>query len=236
MARKKMPVYTSPSPHNPRFAPIPTFDALLDRLSDRLQSGAPLPGHTAHRSMSPRLQARSDALTVEERACREAGVLALLLPPIEDPILILTVRHDELPDHGGQISFPGGQREGTESLSDTALREAQEEIGISTSSVRLLGTLTPLYIPPSNYCVHPFLGAATVPLSLHPTDREVDQILRVPIHHLLNPDTRKIKPWTLHDQEVDVPYYDANGHKVWGATAMMLAEVLSLLRTTISPK
>jgi len=179
--------------------------------------------------MAPRHSARQDALSVDGRACREAGVLALLLPGDDGPVVVLTVRHDELPDHGGQISFPGGQRDGAETLAATALREADEEIGLSPTTVRLLGDLTPLYIPPSNFCVYPFVGAAAYDLSLRPTDREVDQILRVPIDRLLAPETRVVEPWTLHGQEVEVPYYDVDGHTVWGATAMMLAELLAVL-------
>ena len=205
---------------------ISSFDALLDRLSARLE--APLPGHDAHLRMAPE-SPRRHVLSVAERACREAGVLVLLLPPLDDPRIVLTVRHDELPDHGGQISFPGGQREGTETLSETALREAEEEIGLAATSVRLLGGLTPLYIPPSNYCVHPFLGAPLAPPSLRPTDREVAVILRAPVRRLLAPDARVVEPWTLQGRDVDVPYYDVDGHAVWGATAMMLAEVLAVL-------
>lgn len=184
--------------------------------------------------MAPRHSARQDALSVDGRSCREAGVLALLLPQDDTPVLVLTIRHDDLPDHGGQISFPGGQREGDEPLSATALREANEEIGLSPTTVWLLGDLTPLYIPPSNFCVHPFVGAAAHDLALRPTDREVDQILRVPLDRLLAPDTRVVEPWTLQGQEVDVPYYDIDGHTVWGATAMMLAELLDIIRDATS--
>ena len=183
--------------------------------------------------MAPRHSARQDALSVSGRACREAGVLALLLPGDDGPVVVLTVRHDELPDHGGQISFPGGQREAPETLSETALREAHEEIGLSPTTVRLLGGLTPLYIPPSNFCVSPFVGAAAHDLPLRPTDREVDHILRVPLDRLLAPETRVVEPWTLHGQEVEVPYYDVNGHTVWGATAMMIAELLATLRSLL---
>lgn len=185
--------------------------------------------------MAPRLSTRQNALSVQNRSCREAGVLALLLPASEAPELILTVRRDDLPDHGGQISFPGGRREGEESLSDTALREAHEEIGLAPQSVTLLGALTPLYIPPSNFCVHPFLGTIPTAPSLHPTDREVKEVLRVPLSLLLLEDTRTVEPWTLHGQEVEVPFYAIDGHQVWGATAMMLAELLALIRDVPAP-
>ena len=158
-------------------------------------------------------------------------MLVLFLPPADAPQVVLTVRRDEPPDHGGQISFPGGQREGNETLRETALRESEEEIGLAPRSVRLLGGLTPLYIPPSDFCVHPFLGATAADASLAPSDREVEQVLRVPLSRLLDPNTRVVEPWSLHGRSVDVPYYDVDGHVVWGATAMMLAEVLAVVRT-----
>jgi 8-oxo-dGTP pyrophosphatase MutT (NUDIX family) len=154
----------------------------------------------------------------------------LLHPQTDEWVLVLTVRREELPDHGGQISFPGGQREGDETLDETALREAEEEVGLDPSSVTLLGSLTPLYIPPSNFCVHPFLGLVHHAPVLRPTDREVAQVLRAPLPVLLDPATRTVEPWTLHGQTVDVPFYDLDGHTVWGATAMMLAEAVAVIR------
>ncbi|PQJ33994.1 coenzyme A pyrophosphatase [Salinibacter sp. 10B] len=199
-------------------------EALTARLAD------PLPGHAAHRTMAPDLSPRRNALSVDGQDCRTAGVLVLLHPQDDEWVLVLTVRREELPDHGGQISFPGGQMESNETLDETALREAQEEVGLDPSSATLLGPLTPLYIPPSNFCVHPFLGMVDHAPVLAPTDREVGQVLRASLPRLLNPATRTVEPWTLHGQTVDVPYYDVNGHTVWGATAMMLAEALAVIR------
>lgn len=200
--------------------------SFLDRLSTALQR--PLPGHEAHRRMAPHRSPRRAALSVEGRACREAGVLVLLLPMDDTSAVVLTVRRDDLNDHAGQISFPGGQREDGESLRETALREAEEEIGLSPAPVRLLGPLTPLYIPPSDFCVHPFVGAVVPAPSLCPTDCEVESVLRVPLPRLLDPDTPVVEEWTLYGEPVDVPYYDVEGHTVWGATAMMLSEFLTV--------
>ena len=203
---------------------LPTLSA---RLRERLR--AALPGHDAHRTMAPRLSPRQSALSVNGQDCREAGVLVLLHPHGGAPAVVLTVRRDELPDHGGQISFPGGQQEGTESLSDTALREAHEEIGLPPDAVQLLGALTPLYIPPSNYCVHPFVARLNTDVALRPTDREVARILHPSLNTLLTPATRTVETWTLHGQAVDVPFYQVEEHTVWGATAMMLAEFLAVV-------
>jgi len=181
--------------------------------------------------MAPEVPARQSALSVHGRDCREAGVLVLLLPQNEHLAVVLTVRRDHLPDHAGQISFPGGQREPDESLATTALREAEEEVALPPSDVDLLGRLTPLYIPPSNFCAHPFVGRVASAPALRPADREVRQVLRVPLSHLLAPATRKTETRRLNGTDVAVPYYDVDGHTVWGATAMMLAEFLAVART-----
>ena len=204
------------------------LSTLPSRLAKRLEQ--PLPGHDAQLTMAPRYPARRSDLSVDERDCREAGALVLLYPHNDEPVVVLTVRREHLPDHAGQISFPGGQREGVESLPETALREAEEEIALPPSSVQVLGPLTPLYIPPSNFCVHPFVGRATSVPHLHPTDDEVGQVLEVPLDHLLDPATRKTETRRLDGSTIDVPYYDVSGHTVWGATAMMLAEFLTVVR------
>lgn len=186
--------------------------------------------------MAPRYKSRMQATSVNGRDCREAGVLALLYPDVGNggeqlqPHIVLTVRREDLPDHAGQVSFPGGQREDGETLQETALREAHEEVDLDPSPVEILGALTPLFIPPSGFCVHPFVGVVRDVPTLRPTDREVGEILHVPLPHLLAPETRVVEPWTLHGLRVDVPYYDVRGHTVWGATAMMLSELLAVVR------
>ena len=209
------------------------LSSLTDRLTERLEQ--PLPGHEAHLAMAPRYPARRADLSVDERDCRTAGVLILLLPQEDDPAVVLTVRREHLPNHAGQISFPGGQREGNESLLDAALREAEEEVALPPSSVRMLGRLTPLYIPPSDFCVHPFVGRPESAPELCPADEEVEQVLRVPLAHLLDPATHPTETRRLGGTDVEVPYYNVAGHMVWGATAMMLAEFLAVVRDAAAP-
>lgn len=206
----------------------PSLSSLASRLADRLER--PLPGHEAHLTMAPRYPARRADPAVNDRSCREAGVLALLLPHHGTPAVVLTVRREHLPDHAGQISFPGGQREDDETLRTTALRESEEEIDLDPASVRILGRLTPLYIPPSDFCVHPFVGLIDHDPDLRPTDEEVGEVLRAPLSILLDPETCTSESRSLHGTDVEVPYYAVKGHTVWGATAMMLAEFLEVVR------
>jgi len=209
-----------------------SLSTLTPRLRKRLEQ--PLPGPEAQLTMAPRYPARQADLSVNGRDCREAGALVLLLPHDDDPKVVLTVRREHLPDHAGQISFPGGQREDNESLPETALREAEEEIALPPTSVQVLGALTPLYIPPSNFCVHPFVGRATSVPDLHPTDEEVGQVLQVPLALLLDPATQQTEMRRLDDTDIEVPYYAVAGHTVWGATAMMLAEFLAVAREAVT--
>ena len=213
--------------------PLPSVSDLRPRLDDRLMR--PLPGIDAQVTMAPRYSARQEALSIDGRDCREAVVLALLYAADDGPTLVLTVRRDDLPDHPGQVSFPGGQHEGDETLEETALREANEEVDLNAELVQLHGALTPLYIPPSNFCVHPFVGTLDRTPRLRATDREVGEILHVPLSHLLDSSRRVVEPWTLQGATVEVPYYAMGGHTVWGATAMMLAELIAVMREVVEP-
>jgi len=161
---------------------------------------------------------------------RQAGVLLLLYPIHTALHLVLTVRTSDLNHHSGQISLPGGGwEEGDTSLQATALREAQEEIGIATDRLELLGALTPFYVPPSNNVVHPFVAYAPQRFVFRPDPREVAELLEVPLHLLLDPATRREEDWMRRGATLHVPLYAVGEHKVWGATAIVLAEFLALL-------
>ena len=164
---------------------------------------------------------------------RIGGVLLLLYPHQQNTHLVLTRRRDDLSSHAGQISFPGGRIESGETAVQAALRETEEEIGVPAKTITVLGELTSIYIPPSDYEVHPFVGwvnGGERP-SFVPEVREVAEILEVPFPLLLDPDTRQVGPIPVRGATYTVPYYNVNGHKVWGATAIMLSEFLGRLRT-----
>ncbi len=138
-----------------------SFEAFVDRVRSRL--GEPLPGPDAHRRMAPPHRDMIDATAAKDRPHNEGAVLILLYPRGDEEgdevSTVFTVRHPDLRYHGGQISFPGGRREPGEPLEVTAVREAEEEVGIDRHSVEVLGSLTPLFIPPSRFIVHPYVAA-----------------------------------------------------------------------------
>jgi 8-oxo-dGTP pyrophosphatase MutT (NUDIX family) len=162
---------------------------------------------------------------------RQGGVLVLLYPIAGELQVVLTRRREDLNSHAGQISFPGGQREAQETLLMTALRETEEEIGVPVAAVEVIGELTPLYIPPSDFEVHPFVawynnGSRPV---FSPSPNEVAEIVEVPLRHLLDPASRGEQPWDIRGHSIMVPYYAIEEHKVWGATAMMISELAERL-------
>lgn len=169
---------------------------------------------------------------------RVGGVLLLLYSYQQTMHLVLTRRRDDLTSHAGQISFPGGKQEPGETAVQAALRETEEEIGVSTREISILGELTRIYIPPSDYEVHPFVGwmnGGKRPTFV-PEPGEVAEILEVPLTHLLNPETREVGPIPVRGAMYTVPYYNVNGHKVWGATAIMLSEFLARLEQSSMPQ
>jgi 8-oxo-dGTP pyrophosphatase MutT (NUDIX family) len=161
---------------------------------------------------------------------RQGAVLVVLYDKDGQTQLVLTRRRDDLNDHAGQISFPGGRREDGESLSSTALREAEEEIGLRPGDLTILGRLSLLYIPPTDYEVHPFVAWHDGQPRFRRQVSEVAEILEVPLSSLLDPANRHEEAWELRGLAVQVPFYLVQSQKVWGATAMMLSEFLERLR------
>lgn len=182
----------------------------------------PLPGAAAQRAMaSPGRSFRPPP----GAAPRLAAVLLLLYPCNGTLHLALTLRPAGLEHHGGQISFPGGGWEkGDATLQATARREACEELGICGDDIEILGPLTPLYVAPSNNLVHPFVGYSPERPAFHPDPREVAELLEAPAAHFLNPANRRQETWVREGVPRPVPFFALGPHKVWGATAIILAE------------
>ncbi len=200
----------------------------LNCLEEKLSG--PKPGLNAQLLMTPNPRPGHQVYHEVEDTSLKAGVLALFYPRGGQLYLVLTRRTDRVDFHKGQISFPGGRLETGESLEQAALREAQEELGIDPDSIRILGTLTPLYIPPSNYCIYPVVALTETSPDFLPSPLEVAEILEIPIDHLFDPRNTRQETWQIRDADVQVPFYAFGGHKIWGATAMVLAELLEILK------
>lgn len=165
---------------------------------------------------------------------RKAAVLALFYPKSNEWHLALIQRQATHPNdpHSGQISFPGGKMEKSDpNIEFTARRETQEEIGIQSKDVNIIGTLSDMYIPISNFMVYPFIGYLDYEPTFVPQETEVKSVLEVPFSMLEDTKNVKLREMKFGNNIImrNVPYFDVNGLVVWGATAMMLSELLDVV-------
>jgi 8-oxo-dGTP pyrophosphatase MutT (NUDIX family) len=164
---------------------------------------------------------------------RRAAVLVPVLLEKGDARLVYTVRKDNLADHAGQISFPGGSIEpGDESLLATALREAEEEIDLSPDLVEVVGELEEMYIPPSNFRVSPFVGLLPPEAEMVLAPDEVEEIFTVSLSTLAAPEAFRRVLWSYEGRDYEVPVFAVEGpapRNIWGATAAMTAVLLARL-------
>ena len=187
---------------------------------------APLPGPDAQALMLPRPRGGWPS-GFDTALIRPAAGLLLLFPVDEQPHIVLTVRSDRV-RHSGQVSLPGGAVEPGETIEAAAVREAREEVALLEHDVRVLGALTPLDIPVSGFRLHPIIAALDRHPSLHPSDGEVARILEIPVHTLLDPATLEWRRMVRGTLTMDVPAFVTHGSAIWGATAMVLAEFLTM--------
>jgi len=209
----------------------PDPPALVPALA-RVRRGLarPLPGFEAQATLAPRPNA--GPLERRDRGDgRPAAALILLYPHRGEPHLPLTVRARDLPNHRGQVSLPGGVVDGEETLEETALREADEEVGVPPDAVTVLGILSPVFIPPTAFLLHPVVGFARERPEFHPNPGEVARILEIPLAVLEDAASLQRETRRLRERDYEVPFFDLDGEKVWGATAMVLAEFLEVLAT-----
>lgn len=204
----------------------------IENLHKRFEE--PLPGLDAQLKMSSirRRMANFDYEMPETH--KNAAVLCLLFPKNDEWHIGLMKRTAHEKDkHAGQISFPGGSYETTDpSFEYTAIRETEEEIGVPQNEINIIGKMTNLYIPISNFLVHPYVGFCETQPNFVPDASEVAAVLQPSVRHLLHPTTRKTKTITTHHGWTmkDVPYFDIEGDTLWGATAMMMNEFLEIAK------
>lgn len=209
------------------------FPEFIDKLKEQIEKG--LPGWEAQRRMAPAEREQSRYVRKANGTSRESAVLIWLYPEEGKVYLRLIVRA-EFGVHSGQVAFPGGQVEpNDDSLWSTALRESKEEIGLNPDKIAQVGSLTPLYIPPSNFWVHPFIGTGVKSESDNISIAEVQHYFDVNIMQLLEPSLKHEKLINRGDGgQIVAPFYNLHGYTVWGATAMILSELEELIRRAIS--
>lgn len=199
-----------------------------DKLAERLRQ--PLPGPLAHEPLRAVPVGPIKPKFEHSLPPRPGGVLILLYE--EDGLIKfpLTKRPDYLGTHGGQISLPGGKSEPGEAAIDTALREAEEEIGVLRSRIEVVGTLSDFFVIPSNFMVTPVVGYLKNVPDLKADPKEVVKIIHGSLQDLLMPDAIKVKEILAAKMfPMQAPHFEIEGEVVWGATAMMLNEFRSVL-------
>lgn len=207
-----------------------TFKDFIDRVPKLRHS--PLPGLDAQLEMAAmeRLDEMQRA-NLEDRDPKNASVMMLIYEKDDIPHFVLIERVKSAGKHSGQIAFPGGRSErGDPSHKYTAIRETFEEIGVAEELQEVVMAGTPLYIPPSNYMVFPYLAFAKARPQFKPQKSEVNGIIEIPLAELLKPENvTKITLSTSYMKNVTVPCYRFGEIIVWGATAMMLNEFKAVL-------
>lgn len=201
------------------------FSEYYQRMENLL--AAQLPGESARYKMAP---PEREEYMGHNNQTRHAGVLILLYQKEQFFYTVLIKRTLYNGEHSGQISLPGGKYEyHDDDLITTALRETKEEIGISPTNIQVIGTLTPLYIPVSNHYVQPVVGVLNSEPVFRRNEKEVQEIFNINIESLMDPKCM-IQNEYIHEnsRRIKAPFYRYKKLKIWGATAMILAEYIEL--------
>ena len=207
------------------------FTSFCEHLKIKLDQ--PLPGAKAHELLMPEERKAMLKQMPDMDKARRAAVLMLVYPEKGQPHLVFIERSKYEGVHSGQIAFPGGQHElHDKDFHITALRETEEEIGITQDNIEIIGDLSEIYIPPSNYLVLPVLAKLDHKPEFIPDKTEVENVITFPVEAFLKEDAMQTESIHIDGKlSVNVPCYNVEGYIIWGATSMMLSELLNLLNS-----
>lgn len=205
------------------------FDKCISILNKHLPHN--LPGPEAQYKMAPMKRKSQVEKYSASNEAKNSGVLILLYPSNENAHLVFIRRAIDDSHHSGQIALPGGAFELIDdNYEQTALRETEEEVGVKARDIQMHGALSKLYIPVSNYWVHPFIGSVNAVPQFIPDSREVDEVLTYELNYFADKEIIKQHDFdTKSGFKITAPYFDLEKDKLWGATAMIMSEFLELL-------
>ncbi len=213
------------------FAFMNQIEEIATKIKNRLKR--PLPGTSAHLKMATKFRLNELKSGYDVSKAKKSGVLISLYPNNGSLFFLLIERQKDRGIHSGQISFPGGAMEKSDKdYFETAIREANEEVGLKKEDINIIGSLTELYIPPSNFLVFPvvgYLNSKPIPV---PDPNEVAGIIEADLTKLLNSVNVKWKKIEVRGHKIKAPYFDINGYTVWGATAMILNELIEIIKSS----
>lgn len=203
---------------------------IIEKL--RQESAVALPGWEAQKKMSPSYRGDLQLEKILEMNPKRSAVAIVLYEKEGNIHFILTQRHEYEGTHSGQVSFPGGKQESSESILETAIRETYEEVGVGLDASDLCLALTPIYIPPSHFLVSPYVFYVPSISAFQPDPYEVKEVLEVPLHHILETEKKIITDISSSRGMIkEVPAYALEDRIVWGATAIILSELEAILLT-----
>lgn len=205
------------------------MDDFINKLKTEIKQS--LPGTEIQWQMASSDRMVRNFPRIPGKDARVAAVLILLYPHNGTVHTVFMQRHNYDGVHGGQISFPGGKKEPSDAdIIQTALREAAEETGVDASEISVIGILTPLFIPVSNMIVTPVIGWTDKRPDFSHKPEEVVFLIEAEISKFFDQGIIKIKPFEIRGEKIDVRYFDYEGNVIWGATAMILNELLNIIQ------
>ncbi len=198
----------------------------------KLELTKELPSNNAHSRMMPNNRALDVHSTTKNSATKLSSVLILLYPKNNMLYTVFIKRQEYDGVHSGQISFPGGKYEKRDAnLINTALREANEEIGIDISAIEILGQLSELFIPPSNFVVLPIVAYMPTYPKFIIDIKEVNHIIEISLSELMSPKNISEDEFLgVGNLKITAPCYKFDNYKIWGATAMIMSELNDVLK------